>query len=206
MSAFSLEMDNRSYIIHPLKFALWIFILTVIMIFGGFTSAYIVQADALKESERLVYDLPPILWRNLAVILVSSMTIQYAIFTGKRNQTQMSLIALVMTFVLGVVFLFGQWNAFGQLAESGLPFVDPERADNSIAFFYVVTGLHGLHIVAALFVVLFVFLRMISSSFTVKRKALNLELAGTFWHFLGLLWIYLFLFLKFMPEALKESV
>lgn len=206
MSAFSMEMDNRNFIIHPLKFALWLFILTVIMIFGGFTSAYIVQADALKESERLVYDLPPILWRNLAVILVSSVTIQFAIFAGKRDQNRMSLIGLVMTFVLGLVFLFGQWDAFSQLSVSGLPFVDPERADNSISFFYVITGLHGLHIVAALLVVLFVFLRILTSSFTPKRKALNLELAGTFWHFLGLLWIYLFLFLKFMPEALKESV
>ncbi|MEM9897564.1 MAG: hypothetical protein AAF789_14480 [Bacteroidota bacterium] len=91
MSAYSLEMEYRNYIIHPIKFALWLFILTVIMIFGGFTSAYIVQADALQESQRLVYDLPPVLWRNLWVILVSSVTMQFAIYSAKRNQKQFNI-------------------------------------------------------------------------------------------------------------------
>ncbi|MCI4668643.1 MAG: cytochrome c oxidase subunit 3 [Bacteroidia bacterium] len=206
MSAYSYEMDYRNYIIHPLKFALWLFILTVVMIFGGFTSAYIVQADALQESQRLIYDLPPLLWRNLAVILVSSVTLQFAIYFGKRNNRDFSLLGLFMTFGLGLLFLYGQWDAFGQLTESGLPFVDPDRTDNSIAFFYVITGLHGMHIVAALLVVLFVLIKTLTNSFKPGKLALNLELAGTFWHFLGLLWIYLFLFLKFMPDALKESI
>ncbi len=206
MTTFSLEMDNRNYIIHPLKFALWLFILTVIMIFGGFTSVYIVQSDALQESQRIIYDLPSVLWQNLIVILVSSLTLQYAIYTGKRDQNNLSLLGWGMTFILGVFFLFGQLEAFKELSASGLPFVDSERADNSVAFLYVVTGVHGLHIIAALIAVLFAFFKTLTNSYRPGRKVLSFELTGTFWHFLGLLWIYLFLFLKFMPEALKENV
>ena len=205
MSSFSMDMENRNYIVHPHKFALWLFILTVIMIFGGFTSAYIVQADSLMESQKLTYDLPPILWRNLIVILVSSLTMQFAIYTGKRNQNSLAAAGLGMTFILGIMFLMGQWQAFIDLTQSGLPFVDKTRTDNGVAFFYVLTGLHGVHIVAAIIAVFVVFIQTLIDRFRPGRKGLSFELAGTFWLFLGLLWIYLFLFLKFMPDSLKES-
>lgn len=193
-----MSMDKQNYIVHPQKFALWLFILSVIMIFGGFTSAYIVARGALPAEEIILFDLPQILWYNLGIILVSSVTIQFSVWSIKRADRTKSLIGLGMTFVLGCLFLLGQWDAFLELTRSGLPFVDQERLDDSISYFYVVTGLHGLHIVAALVAVLVVLLQTALQTFgSASRREVVFEMAAIFWHFLGLLWIYLFIFLKY---------
>ncbi|TAE49714.1 MAG: heme-copper oxidase subunit III [Bacteroidetes bacterium] len=197
MSSLSWEMDQRNYIIHPHKFALWLFILTVIMIFGGLTSAYIVQRGFLKPEQQIIFDLPPILWTNLAVILGSSVTMQFAVWAARRNDSQKAIAGLILTFVLGLVFLYGQFNGWNQMVASGLPMVDRRRLDNAVSFFYIFTGLHGLHIVAALIVLLTAMANTAMNRFRPGRKQLTYELTAIFWHFLGLLWIYLFIFLKF---------
>mgnify|MGYP001798562435 CR=1 FL=1 len=206
MSSLDLRMEEKNYIVHPQKFALWLFILTVIMIFGGFTSAYIVQLDSIETASRTTYDLPPILWRNLIVMLASSVTMQFAIWAAKREQNMQATLGLGMTLVLGLFFLWGQWQAFQDLTASGLPFIDRDRVDNSVSFFYVITGVHGVHIVAAILAVLVTLVLTVLRAFRPGRKKISYELAGIFWHFLGLLWVYLFLFLKFVPDSLKESV
>ncbi|MEO0471239.1 MAG: cytochrome c oxidase subunit 3 [Bacteroidota bacterium] len=199
----TLQMDQRNYIVHPLRFALWLFILTIIMIFGSLTSAYIVQKGMLIEP--LIFDLPSILWNNLIIILFSSVTMQYAVYAARREENQRAVIALLMTFVLGCFFLWGQWQAWIDLTESGLPFVDNTRldegsggrSDNSVSFFYIFTGLHGLHIVAALIVLVFAVVNTGLSRYKKEKKRLTYSLTATFWHFLGLLWLYLFVFLKY---------
>ncbi|MEO1588065.1 MAG: cytochrome c oxidase subunit 3 [Bacteroidota bacterium] len=206
MSSLDLRMEEKNYIVHPQKFGLWLFILTIIMIFGGFTSAYIVQVDSIDLASRTTYDLPSILGRNLIVMLVSSVTMQFAIWAAKREQNLQAIMGLSMTLFLGLFFLWGQWQAFQELTSSGLPFIDKERADNSVAFFYVITGVHGAHIVAAILVVVVTLLQTAFAGFRAGRKKIAYELTGIFWHFLGLLWVYLYLFLKFVPDTLKESV
>ncbi|MEZ4825795.1 MAG: cytochrome c oxidase subunit 3 [Bacteroidia bacterium] len=197
MSAYGIELEKKNYIFHPQKFALWLFILTVIMIFGGLTSAYIVQQSFVKEELRLFFDLPEILWVNLGVILFSSVTMQYAVWVARKNDRSKALAALGMTLILGVVFLIGQVNAWGAMVDSGMPMVDVGRTDNSVSFFYVFTGLHGAHIIGALIVLLVVWIRTALQSYRrVGQRALTYELTGIFWHFLGLLWVYLFIFLK----------
>jgi len=150
MNSLSLEMDQKRYIIHPQKFALWLSIISLIMIFGGLTSAYAVQRSFIPDP--LIFDLPPSLWTNLAFILFSSVTMQFAVWALRRNEKH-ALIGLGMTLVLGILFLVGQWNAWEEMVDSGLFFVDKERKDNSVAFFYVFTGLHGTHIIAGLLAV-----------------------------------------------------
>lgn len=197
MSAYGFELEKKNYIFHPQKFALWLFILTVIMIFGGLTSAYIVQRSFVDVADRILFDLPGILWMNLALILFSSVTMQFATWSVKRNDRQKGLLGLGMTFVLGVLFLIGQLNAWEALDSSGLPFVEKTRMDNSVSFFYIFTGLHGAHIIAALIVLLVVFFQTLGNRFTRPgSRAFTFELTGIFWHFLGLLWVYLFVFLK----------
>ncbi|MDX1905545.1 MAG: heme-copper oxidase subunit III [Bacteroidia bacterium] len=197
MGYWGLELDQRNYIIHPYKFALWLFILTVIMIFGGLTSAYIVQRSFVGPERQVIFDLPNILWYNLAVILFSSVTMQYAVWTARREDTPKAMLGLVMTFVLGVAFLLGQMRAWGDLVGIGLPMVDQRRIDNSVSYFYIFTGLHGLHIVAALIVLLVALVNTALNNFRPGRRNLTYELTSIFWHFLGLLWVYLFIFLKF---------
>jgi cytochrome c oxidase subunit III len=198
MASYSLSMDKQNYIIHPQKFALWLFILSVIMIFGGLTSAYIVSRGAVPADQLILFDLPSILWYNLGVMLVSSVTMQISVWLVKREESNKALISLGMTFVLGCIFLVGQWDAFQELTTSGLPFVDQNRMDDSISYFYVVTGLHGLHIVSALIAVLIVLLQTALQQFRdPARRSLVFDMAAIFWHFLGLLWVYLFIFLKY---------
>ncbi|MEM6799948.1 MAG: hypothetical protein AAF696_01025 [Bacteroidota bacterium] len=156
MSSLGMETDRERYtIIHPQKFALWLSIISLIMIFGGLTSAYSVQRAFIPDP--IIFDLPPSLWTNLGMILFSSVTMQFAVWALKRNETH-ALIGLGMTLILGILFLVGQWSAWNEMVDSGLYFVDKERKDNSISFFYVFTGLHGAHIGAglfALFIILF---------------------------------------------------
>ena len=197
MSAIGLERERSNYIVHPQKFALWLFILTVIMIFGGLTSAYIVQRGFVDTGQQIIFDLPGILWMNLVVIVFSSVPMQYSVWAAKNQDTRKAMLALGMTFVLGVIFLIGQVDAWCAMVESGLPLVDPTRKDNSVSFFYIFTGLHGLHILAALIAVLIAFVRTGLKDFRPGRRALTYELTAIFWHFLGLLWVYLFIFLEF---------
>ena len=197
MSSLRWEMDQKNYIIHPSKFALWLFILTVIMIFGGMTSAYIVQRGFLKPEQQIIFDLPPMLWTNLAVILGSSVTMQYAVWAGRNGQSRRALLGLLMTFALGIIFLMGQFGAWLQMIESGLPMVDKRRIDNSVSFFYIFTGLHGAHIVAALIVLAVAIYRTGAARIRSGNPYLLYELASIFWHFLTLLWVYLFIFLKY---------
>ena len=193
MSSLGMEMEKRRFVIHPQKFALWLFILSVIMIFGGLTSAYIVQRSFVPDP--IIFDLPSILWSNLALILFGSVTMQYAVYANKKGENQKALIGLGLTFFLGVFFLLGQWNAWGAMVDSGLHMVDPSRKDNSVSYFYVFTGLHGAHIIAALIVLLVAGIKTYRNSFKPGRKKLTFEMTATFWHFLGLLWVYLFVFL-----------
>ncbi|MDX2250564.1 MAG: cytochrome c oxidase subunit 3 [Bacteroidia bacterium] len=197
MSAYGIELEKRNYIFHPQKFALWLFILTVIMIFGGLTSAYIVQQSFVSEEKRIFFDLPEILWVNLGIILFSSVTMQYAMWVARQNERTKALVALGMTLILGIMFLIGQVNAWGAMTASGMPMVDSSRFDNSVSFFYVFTGLHGAHIVGGLIVLSIVFIRTALQNYRRPgQRALTYELTGIFWHFLGLLWVYLFIFLK----------
>ncbi|WNJ16608.1 cytochrome c oxidase subunit 3 [Pontibacter sp. G13] len=187
--------SKQTYFIHPQKFAMWLFILTIIMIFGGLTSAYIVQRGMVSIDKQIMFDLPSILWQNLAVILLSSVSMQYGVWAAKEGQKQRAAIGLLVTFALGVFFLIGQLDAWSAMTNSGLPFVDQGRPDNSVSFFYIFIGLHGLHIVAGLVVLLVAMIKTAMNTFRPGRGVITYELTAIFWHFLGLLWVYLFFFL-----------
>ncbi|MFK7924761.1 MAG: heme-copper oxidase subunit III [Bacteroidia bacterium] len=198
-----MSLDKKNYIVHPLRFAMWLFLLTVIMIFGSLTSAYLVSKSFLAQP--MIYDLPSVLFTNLLVILFSSIPMQYAVWAGKRGEHKKALLALGMTLFLGVWFIMGQFQAWEEMTASGLPLVDrmrtdtinPGRVDNTVSFFYIFTGLHVLHLVAAIIAVVVTSIKTLAKKYTQEGMAIGYELTATFWHFLGALWLYLFLFLKY---------
>ncbi|MEM6346335.1 MAG: cytochrome c oxidase subunit 3 [Bacteroidota bacterium] len=198
-----MSLEKKNYIVHPLRFAMWLFLLTVIMIFGSLTSAYLVNKSFLAQP--MIYDLPAVLFTNLLVILFSSVPMQYAVWAGKRGEHTKALLALGMTLVLGVWFILGQFQAWEELTASGLPLVDsartdainPGRVDNTVSFFYIFTGLHVLHLVAAIIAVVVTWIKTVAKKYTKEGMAIGYELTATFWHFLGALWLYLYLFLKY---------
>lgn len=193
---YTLDRSQPNYIVDPLKFALWLFILTVIMVFGGLTSAFIVQRGMVPMDQQLVFDLPAVLWPNLILILFSSLTLTVAVRTVDSERRWVSLAALGMTLILGLLFLRGQWQAFVELTQSGLPLVDRGRADNAVSHFYVMTGLHGMHLVAGLLVLLVGMGRMAAALVQGRDyRKYRFVLTSIFWHFLSVLWIYLFIFM-----------
>ena len=180
---------NRNRI-HPHKFTLWIGIGSIIMMFAGLTSAYIVKGNLPGWT---TVEMPKIFYYSTAVMLLSSLTVQLAhrAFKERRMRQYRGLISL--TSVLGLLFLALQVIGFRQLMQSGFVM---EGSSGAAQFLYIIFGLHGLHVLGGIVVLLVMFLRAFSS----KQRNYNpvsIEIAGTYWHFVDFLWIYLFVFFLF---------
>jgi cytochrome c oxidase subunit III len=181
------EEASKPLAMHPKKFALWIFIASVLMIFAALTSAYIVrQADG----NWMLFDLPDSFWITSAIILASSVTMHWAYWSAKKDNLEATKLAISLTSVLGVAFLIGQYMAWGDLVERNVYFV----GNPSGSFVYVLSGLHGLHIIGG---VVFLFIVLVAAfRYKVHSRSLDqIEMCATYWHFLDGLWLYLFVFL-----------
>jgi cytochrome c oxidase subunit 3 len=181
------EEAKKPLAMQPKKFALWLFIVTVIMIFAALTSAYIVRQ---AEGNWLVFDLPDLFLVTTGIILASSGTMHWAYLSVKRDNLESAKVAIAITTILGVSFLVGQYMAWGELVKNNIYLV----GNPSGSFVYVISGLHGLHIIGG---VVFLIVVLVSV-FQIKihsKNLLRIEMCATYWHFLGGLWLYLFLFL-----------
>jgi cytochrome c oxidase subunit III len=191
MVARSLGEDKSTDGFHPLKFTLWLIIVSIIMMFAAFTSAYLVRR---AEGNWLEFDLPNILLINTAIIALSSVTMQMAHNAAAADNIARLRLMLYLTFTLGIVFLIGQWNAWADLVNNNV-FFGGETSNPSGSFMYVLTGVHAFHIITGLLYLVFV----IAASLQYKvhsKKMLRIQLCTIYWHFLGGLWLYLYLFLR----------
>jgi|SRR5690606_8516142 cytochrome c oxidase subunit 3 len=184
-----MQEPERPLSMHPQKFALWLFLVSIVMLFAAFTSAYIVRRG---EGNWLDFDLPALFSYTSVVIVLSSITMQWAYVSAKKDNLDMLKIALSLTTVLGIAFLVGQWYAWGDLVDKDVYFV----GNPSGTFIYVLTGVHGVHLISG---VIFLIIVLISSfRYKVHSKSLlRIEMCATYWHFLGALWLYLFFFLSY---------
>lgn len=188
------EEPTPTFSMNPRKFMLWLFIVSIVMIFASLTSAYIVkQADG----NWLYIQLPDILWYSTAVILLSSLSMQLAYRAAQKEAHSQSIAYLVVTLVLGVAFLLMQWYGWVDLVNRGIFFggvdYDGNPANPAGSFLYVLMGVHAFHLITGL-----VFLAIVlfqSFRLTAPNRMLNFEIATIYWHFLDGLWVYLFLFL-----------
>ena len=182
-----IDIVEQPISMHPKKFALWLFLVTVVMIFAALTSAYIVRQ---AEGNWLEYELPEIFWVTSGIVVLSSIAMQFAYFAAKKDNFLGLRIGMVATVLLGIGFLVGQWYSWVALVDREVFFVGNPAG----SFLYVFTGLHAVHLISG---VIFLIIVLISTfRDKVHSKALNtLEMATTYWHFLGGLWLYLFLFL-----------
>jgi len=182
-----IDIVEQPISMHPKKFALWLFMVTVLMVFAALTSAYIVRQ---AEGNWLEYELPEIFWITSGIVLLGSVSVQAAYFAAKKDNFLGLRIWMVLTVLLGIAFLVGQWYSWVALVDREVFFV----GNPSGSFLYVFTGLHAVHLISG---VIFLIIVLISTfRYKVHSQALNtLEMATTYWHFLGALWLYLFLFL-----------
>lgn len=181
------DIVDQPISMHPKKFALWLFLVTIVMIFAALTSAYIVRQS---EGNWLEYDLPTIFWYTSGIVIASSAFLQYAYSSAKRDNLIGVRTGLSLAVLFGIAFLVGQWYSWGALVDENVFFV----GNPSGSFLYVFTGLHAVHLISG---VIFLIIVLISTyRYKVHSKSLDtLEMATTFWHFLAALWLYLFMFL-----------
>jgi len=182
-----LKEQSRFQGVNTKKFILWLFIVSIIMLFGAFTSAYLVKKAG---GNWLQISMPSIFYFNSGVIIASSFTMQLATYFARKNNIKAIQATLIITMILGISFLIGQWVGWNELVSDNVYFV----GNPSGSFIYVLTGVHGLHIVSGL-----IFLAiMIFSAFKYKvhsKNMVKIEMCSTYWHFLDGLWLYLFIFL-----------
>ncbi|MHA8051603.1 cytochrome c oxidase subunit 3 [Aquirufa sp. ROCK-SH2] len=175
--------------VNPKIFTMWLFIVSIIMLFAAFTSAYLVRK---AEGNWVEFKLPNLFWISTGILALSSISMQFALSAAKKDQFNALRTSISITFVLGLVFLILQYYGWIQLVEMNVYFV----GNPSGSFVYVLSGLHGLHLISGLIVLLVALVA--AFKLKINAKALTqIKICSTYWHFLDALWIYLFLFLVF---------
>lgn len=181
------EEPKQPLTMNPKKFGMWLFLVTVFMIFAALSSAYIVRR---AEGNWAFFEMPTLFWVNTVIILVSSVTLHWAYLSAKRDNLESVKIATIITAILGIAFMVGQYLAWKELITNRIYLV----GNPSGSFVYMISGLHGAHVVGG--VVYLLILLNSTQRGRVHSKSLNqIEMCATYWHFLGGLWLYLFLFL-----------
>jgi cytochrome c oxidase subunit III len=179
--------------LHPHKFTMWVALASIVMMFAGLTSAYIVKRNQVNFQ---VIELPQLFWYSTLVILISSVTIHLALKSFKVREMGRYRSLILVTGVLGVTFIVLQWMAFMQIQNSGIPIFGNE-SNAAASFLGIIAGLHGLHVVGGVIAVIVMFLSAFFSSKKVYSST-GIEILSTYWHFVGGLWIYLFIFLNWL--------
>ncbi|OEY73020.1 cytochrome c oxidase subunit 3 [Salegentibacter salarius] len=175
------------------KMMLWFGIISMIMTFGGLTSAYVVsktRPDWLTE-----FELPSAFFWSTLVIVLSSVTFilaKQSILSGNRRNASAMLIG---TLVLAVLFVVFQFNGFTEIIANGYYFTGSESSITT-SFIYVLVLVHMVHLLAGIITLLVVIYNHFKQRYK-KGQMLGIELGATFWHFVDLMWIYLFVFLYF---------
>jgi cytochrome c oxidase subunit 3 len=172
---------------------LYVAIGSMVMLFGGLTSAYVVRH---AEGNWLVFTMPQAFYFSTALMLLSSLTMNFALMAAKKNNFTQIKQALGATLVLGIGFMFCQFIGWSQLSAQKVFFAGKD-SNASGSFFYVLTGLHLAHLLGGMLYLLAVNIKALKNKYTAQNY-LSLQLCATYWHFLDGLWIYLFFFLIFI--------
>jgi cytochrome c oxidase subunit III len=182
------ERSNRSY-----KLLLMFAMISMIMMFAGLTSAFIVsksRVDWLKD-----FQLPVAFFYSTAVIIGCSVTFHLAKKSIQKDNQNATTAYLIATLGLGVLFVVLQFAGFRQIVESGYYFTGAESSITT-TFLYIVTVVHLLHLAGGLISLLIIIYNHFKQKYN-STQTLGIELGAMYWHFLDLLWVFLFLFLFF---------
>ena len=185
----AIQQPNRPQRLHPHKFTLWVAIGSIVMMFAGLTSAYIVKKN---QSNWLEFQLPVIFRYSTAVILVSSLNMHLALKAFKAREMGRYRMLISTTALLGLLFITLQYLGFRNLEAQHIALVG-EKSNSSASFLFVITGLHMVHVLGGVIALLVIFARAFSTRIK-QYNSMPLEIAGTYWHFVDALWIYLFVF------------
>ncbi len=189
-----ITQETRQYKIgRAKKMMLWFGIASMVMMFAGITSAYVVSKNRPDWISNFV--LPETLYWSTLVILISSVTFMLAKRAILKENRSQATVLLLTTLALGIGFVDLQFRSFSEIISSGYYFTGSESTITT-SFIYVVVLLHLAHLAAGLIVLLVVIYNHFKQRYK-KGQMLGIELGVTFWHFLDALWVYLFVFLYF---------
>ena len=186
MGAVSSEYNQSR--IHPHKLALWVGIAGIIMMFGAFTSAYVVRRSAGNWYE---FKLPDIFFISTAVILLSSITIQWSYAAFKKGNEKMYKGMMLATFVLGLAFVVLQYQGWVALNAMGATFT----TNPSTSFVYVISGMHAAHVLGGVAALVMAMIHAFYLPFKpTARRRQRFDIVVSYWHFVDILWVYLLVF------------
>jgi cytochrome c oxidase subunit III len=175
----------------PSKSGIWVVIAAIAMSFAAFTSALVVRQGASTDWHHLT--LPPILYWNTLVLLASGVTLEIArrrvaVFMGGQRTFDLNPARwLYVTAFLGMVFVVGQYVAWLQLRSEGLYLATNPNS----SFFYLLTAIHALHVLGGLVGLTYVLRKL----HRVVLRRSTLDSFAYYWHFMGILWVYLLVLL-----------
>ena len=173
------------------KMMLWVGMISMSMTFAGLTSAYVVsstRADWLSN-----FDLPNAFTISTLLIALSSLTLYLAKYSLNNKNKKKNISLILMNLGLALLFVYFQFKGFGEIIDQGYYFTGAESSITT-SFLYVLILLHLVHLFSGLIVLIVVFYKLQKGRYS-GSNTLGFELAHLFWHFLGLLWIYLYLFI-----------
>jgi cytochrome c oxidase subunit 3 len=174
------------------RVGLWIFLAVITSLFGLFVSAYYMRLNGHHESgpatDWVALSEPPVLWLNTLLLIAASVAMQAARKSVQGGNVAGSFKGLLVGGLLTLAFLGGQLYAWALVRNSG--FFSP--LNPAVAFFYLLTAVHGLHLLGGLYVWGRTLARMRRENVEVIDVRLSVELCSVYWHFLLLVWLGLF--------------
>ncbi|HEX8516467.1 MAG TPA: cytochrome c oxidase subunit 3 [Bacteroidia bacterium] len=184
------KKSNREKVAKPM---LYLSMGSMAMLFAAFTSAYVVRQ---QKGDWLQFEMPQVFYISTAIILLSSVTMNWAVSSAKKNEFGNTRRAALITLLLGAAFVVCQVAGWNILYSQKIVFAG-KYANASGSFFYVLTLMHMLHLFGGMIALIVVWIKSIQGKYN-SENLLGIRLCSIFWHFLDLLWIYLFLFLLFV--------
>ncbi|MDG1980864.1 MAG: cytochrome c oxidase subunit 3 [Flavobacteriaceae bacterium] len=172
---------------------LWVSMISMVMFFAGLTSAYVIS---MRRDDWVTFELPDAFYISTVLIILSSITISISQRLIKKEKRELSIAFLLITFALGIAFVWQQYAGFEDLRSAGLFFTGP-TSTVSTSFIIGITLMHALHVFAGIIVLLVVINNHFNHKYT-SDDLLGFELGAIFWHFIDVLWIYLFFFFYFI--------
>jgi len=188
---------TREDAVEPRKYriGMWVALGSILMLFAALTSALIVrQTPALNGGARdwIPIEVPPVMWLNTIVLLISSGTIELARRALAGDQYQRFRNWWTLTTVLGIWFLIGQVIAWRELAAQGIYINSHPHS----SFFYLLTSLHGIHLLGGVIALVIVTAAALRLRISMKKRV-AVGVTSIYWHFMDGLWVYLFVLLFF---------
>ncbi len=216
MEAQLLESEKQALKIKASKGLLWFGIISITMLFAGLTSGYIVRQG---EGKWVQFAVPQLFWVSTLLIVLSSVSMQWAVSAVKKNNLKNLKVAIGITVILGIGFVMFQYFAWSQLVSQGIYFVGQIKdikgayeyipagketaaeiastGNVAASFLYVITGLHIAHLLGGMIALFVVFSRALTGKYNASNYT-GVSVCAIYWHFLDGLWVYLFFFLLYI--------